>query len=210
MRRRRTWRRRRTRKRRNRRGKQYQRRGSRKHTRTPHAPRGTTSLRAFEKPAPLVILSPQLANTTANSWMGWSPSAGQPGNRQSPASPSSTYTDRQTEPRTTTTRHCPCIRSGPFRSTSLLAPPRLLPTLRVNTSNHPQRFKNCVSRLANSILPCTREVHEYRKRTAPSAVPTTRPRGQACVMVDSRQHKSEFATSCPDLREGRKRCGKNK
>ena len=159
-RRRRTWRRGTDRRRKKRRATQCHRRGSRKHTRTPRAPRGTTSLRAFEKLASFVDLAPELANNQLLD--GVPPSAGPPDDRPSPASPSSAYTGRQTAPRTTMTHHCPCPRSALFRYASLLAHRLLPPRCRVNTSNHPQRFKNCLSRLANSAPPCTRVVHGTR------------------------------------------------
>ena len=120
-----------------------------KHTRTPYAPRDTTSLRAFEKPAPLVILSPQLAiRLPTPGWGGLLPLGRQTTAKAPPRHPAPTQIDRPRIARQKT-RHCPCLRSGPFRSASLLAPPRSFhpPSEYIKS---PAKVQNCLPRVANS------------------------------------------------------------
>jgi hypothetical protein len=146
----------------------------------------------------------QLANTNANSWMGWSPSAGQPGNRQSPAPPSSTYTDRLTAPRTTKdsplSMPMPTLPSGQRHFRLLSAPS----TLRVNTSNHPQRFKTVFPAWPTQP-PCTRVEGSTRVSEGCCSIRCFyHPARWRRVMVDSRQHKSELPLLVRIFQEGRR------
>ena len=128
---------------------------------------------------------------------------GHRGDRQNPAPPRTPAPSRVDRPHIARQRlaaaSCPYQRSLPVRvaSGTSSAPS----TLRVNTSNHPQRFK-----IVSPAWPTQ----------PPSHYGSTRVSEEGCYIRcfyhsarggqasrHGRQHKSEFATSCPDLREGR-------
>ena len=144
-------------------------------------------------------LLPPTAGQTAPPWARSAVSSADPNAQALPRHPAPTKVDRPRPARQKTRRcPCPCQRSLPVRVASGSSSPL---GVRVNTSNHPQRFK-----IVSPAWPTQ----------PPSHYGSTRVSEEGCYIRcfyhsarggqasrHGRQHKSEFATSCPDLREGR-------
>ena len=177
-----------------------------KNTRTPRAPRDSTSLHAFKEPAPLVVLAlswllPTTSGRAAPLCLPRGPNAGATA-KTPPRHPAPTQVDRPRPPPRQRLATVHAHASDPFRSASLLAP---LGSFHHQSEyiKHPQRFKT-----VSPVWPTQSPLHYGSTRGLQN--PLFLPPGLAKRrgMVDSTKAICHFLSGSSRSEKGETRCGK--